>query len=101
MKLFAFLKVTKFQFIVILSENLSVGFERKKHLVTRFLCTFNTALCLPGDFQFPNDAYFLVSKLIWQKHQWNIKQILAAKVLIYFVTIAVVIFIGFTLQPYI
>ena len=30
MKLFAFLKVTKFQFIVILSENLSVGFERKK-----------------------------------------------------------------------
>ena len=32
MKLFAFLKVTKFQFIVILSENLSVGFERKKTL---------------------------------------------------------------------
>ena len=32
MKLFAFLKVTKFQFIVILSENLSVGFERKKKL---------------------------------------------------------------------
>ena len=30
MKLFAFLKVTKFQFLVILSENLLVGFERKK-----------------------------------------------------------------------
>ena len=41
------------------------GFRtKKKNLVTKFLCIFNTALCVPGDFQFPNDAYFLVSKLI-------------------------------------
>ena len=39
-------------------------FRTKKNLATKFLCIFNTALCVPGDFQFPNDAYFLVSKLI-------------------------------------
>ena len=45
LKLVAFFNVKKFQFLVILSENLSIGFERK-NLVTKFLSIFGTALCV-------------------------------------------------------
>ena len=51
-----------FHFLVIISENFSVSNE-KKNLVTNFFLYRGDCLH-SGDFQFPNDAYFSVSKLL-------------------------------------
>ena len=64
LKLFAFFNVTKFQFLVILSENLSIGFERKTWLLNSLVFLVPLFAYRTGDFQFLNDVYFLVSKLI-------------------------------------